>query len=452
MRHTILLPRGLVTILLLTAGKVLLLAQTNPAPLPGQLPNIRIRATLSGHDKSIVAISFSPDGEMLATGSEDGMVRLWSMPSGAELGTLSNTQKYESVKLFWSPSSKSLAVMSIPKRGERDTKIWDIHTRKVTQLLAENDYYLSWSANEQLILTANYERMARLWDARSGKLLATFEQDPPCPKKSFLKSIGTTDYCSNMTFVQAYFSPDDLGVITMSTNHAPKLWDVRTGRLRLALDAEVKTEWGSNPGAELISPDHSSIIRYVDKQLSLIDSQTGALKQALGDIGAPLAFSPDSQMVLTSVSEPKRLRDDIELRLYDIGTQKLQAVFERLPRGITEHYWSPDGHSIVIVGIRKTETRILDSAGHVRARLPYRGCTLDSLFGDGGCEPFIFSADGRTTLKLTNPLRLWSTETGELLGVVEAATPPALFSPRNPHILVTRGKDKTRAIVWEVSR
>ena len=442
----------LITALLVTAGIISLLAEASAVPQASpQLQGVRALATLTGHAKSIVAISFSPDGQALATGSEDGTVRLWSVPGGTELNGLADAGRYETVKLFWSPSAKSIAVISIPRNGRRITKIWDVHSGKLTATLAnDQDYYLSWSANERLVLTASYERVARLWDARSGMLLASFEQDPPCPERSFLRSLGKTDYCSNLTFVQAYFTPDDLAVITMSAYHSPRVWDVATGKERATLDVGAKKEWQTYRDAILISPDHSSIVKYADNQVFLIDAQTGAVKQTFGDIGAPVAFSPDGQLLLIRVSEPKRLRDDMELRLYDTRTAKLRVVFERLPHGINGHYWSPDGNLIVIVGINRTDTRILDISGHVRARLPYRGCTLDSWFGNGGCEPFLFSADGRVTLKETNPLRLWNTETGELRAVVEAATVPAAFSPTNPHLLVTRAKDKTKAIIWEL--
>jgi WD40 repeat protein len=41
-------------------------------------------ATLTGHRDRVWALAFSPDGNLLATGSPDGTVRLWRAASLAE--------------------------------------------------------------------------------------------------------------------------------------------------------------------------------------------------------------------------------------------------------------------------------------------------------------------------------------------------------------------------------
>ena len=87
--------------------------------------------------------------------------------------------------------------------------------------------------------------------------------------------------------------------------------------------------------------------------------------------------------------------------------------------------------------------------GQVIAKLPYNGCSPDTWIGSTGCEPFQLNADGRITMKEVRPLRLFSRDGGSLK--VEKANPPAVFSPTNASMLVTRGQDKRIAVVWEIA-
>ena len=467
--HAMFIRRIIVLAVILGAAEIILLAHPAPAVRTfaalstartlAQLSKPRVvlqlKATLSGHTKNIVEIAFSPDGQTVATGSEDGMVRLWNTRTGEELATLPHAGRYEALKIVWSPDGRSIAIDCNPWHGDGETQIWDAHQGKVLALLpTREDHSLIWSPNGQMILTTRLERLGRVWNARTGALLATLEQDPPCPKLSFWKSRSQNNLCSETTVVTGSFVADGRTVITTSWDHAPKVWDAETGKLKTML-GNAGTSARLFRLVAIASPDGRLAVTYDHRGVVLWDSLKGEVKLALDDIGAPLALSPDGKTLLTAQGEPARIyRNEVELRLYDVATGQLRTTFERIPAGVSRDniYWSPEGRSIVVIGAARTQTRILDTGtGRVTAKLPYVGCIPDTWFGNGGCEPFIFSVDGRVALKEKNPLRLWSTETGELLTTLDAASTPAVFSPTNPHTLVTRGKDKRTALIWEVS-
>jgi WD40 repeat protein len=50
--------------------------------------NGELVATFSGHAQTVLRLAFTPDGRTLASSSEDGTVRLWSLPARRELVTL----------------------------------------------------------------------------------------------------------------------------------------------------------------------------------------------------------------------------------------------------------------------------------------------------------------------------------------------------------------------------
>ena len=51
--------------------------------------------TLTGHTDSVLSVAFSPDGKLLASGSDDNTVRIWDMATGQELQIL--TGHYDSI-------------------------------------------------------------------------------------------------------------------------------------------------------------------------------------------------------------------------------------------------------------------------------------------------------------------------------------------------------------------
>ena len=63
--------------------------QAAAPPLP---PGVKLLRTLEGHKDVVLSVAFDPQGETLASGSDDDTVKLWEARSGKLLRTLEGHQ------------------------------------------------------------------------------------------------------------------------------------------------------------------------------------------------------------------------------------------------------------------------------------------------------------------------------------------------------------------------
>jgi len=70
---------------------------------------------LTGHNASVIAVAFSPDGSLLVTGSHDATARIWDLLEGTtndqEYLTLTGHNGYID-SIFFSPDGKLVAIGS----------------------------------------------------------------------------------------------------------------------------------------------------------------------------------------------------------------------------------------------------------------------------------------------------------------------------------------------------
>jgi dipeptidyl aminopeptidase/acylaminoacyl peptidase len=166
---------------------------------------------------------------------------------------------------------------------DRTARVWDARTgQPVTEPLRHERgvWSAQFSPDGQLVLTTSYEKEARVWDARTGQ-----------PVTERLRHEGWV--------LSAQFSPDGQRVVTASSDNTARVWDARTGQ---PLTEPLRHE-GEVSSAQF-SPDGQRVVTAsADKTARVWDAPTGQpVTEPLRHEGWVLSaqFSPDGQRVVTA--------------------------------------------------------------------------------------------------------------------------------------------------------
>ena len=120
-------------------------------------------ARLTGHVQLVNCVAFSPDAQLLASGSFDGAVRLWAARTGKFVATLRG-HVGAVYQVSWSGDARLIA------SGSKDStlKVWDARTRKLREDLpghADEVYAVDWSPDGRHVASAGKDRNLKMWRA-----------------------------------------------------------------------------------------------------------------------------------------------------------------------------------------------------------------------------------------------------------------------------------------------
>ena len=119
------------------------------------------------------SVAFSPDGNMIASGSFDGAVKLWNADTGKCLRTLKGHSKSVNSVAF-SPNSN----MIVSGSSDEMIKLWDADTGKCLRTLkghSKSVNSVAFSPNSNMIVSGSSDEKVKLWDADTGKCLRTLK-------------------------------------------------------------------------------------------------------------------------------------------------------------------------------------------------------------------------------------------------------------------------------------
>ncbi len=390
--------------------------------------------TLSGHTNVVWGVSFSPDGKMLASASADSTVKLWDTFTGKEIKTLSG-HKSAVIGVSFSPDGKMLA-----SAGRDSTvKLWDTFTGKEIKTLSRHTtvvWGVSFSPDGKMLATASADKTVKLWNpftgkeiktlsghtnqvkgvsfSPDGKMLATASDDKMVKlwNPATGKEIKTLSGHTNVVRGVS-FSPDGKMLATASDDKMVKLWDTATGKEIKTLSGHTDGVWGVS-----FSPDGKMLASAsADKMVKLWDTATGKEIKTLsghtdGVIG--VSFSPNGKMLATA-------SDDKTVKLWDTVTGKEIKTLTGHKSAVWGVSFSPDGKMLASAS-RDSTMKLWDTA---------TGKEIKTLTGHKSAVWGVsFSPDGKMLASASSDktVKLWDTATGKEIKTLTGHTQVVMAS------------------------
>jgi WD40 repeat protein len=257
---------------------------------------------------------------------------------------------------------------------------------------------VQFSPDGKRIVTASYDRTARIWDAATGR--------------EIMQLSGHTDRLRS-----ASFSPDGRYIVTGSHDKTARIWDATTGQ-------QIRVLTGHTDGVRSaeFSPDGSRVVTAsYDQTARVWDVATGKQLQELRGHTSPVvwaSFSPDGQRILTA-------SQDRTARIWEAASGKQLVLLSGHTGQLTSAAFSPDGRHVVTGSFDKT-ARVWDAV---------TGQQLTQLSGHTQLlEHIDYSHDGSRILTISDDktARVWDADTGRQLSLFVGHTEPltgAAFSP-----------------------
>jgi WD40 repeat protein len=280
--------------------------------------------TLARQETFIRSVVFSPDGKTVASATDRGVIRLWSVRSGALQRVLSG-HRQSVLSMVFSPDGGFLASGS----SDSTVRVWDTRSGKVKHVLllrsrTEPSTYvwlLDVSTDGKVLFVVDFNNRIQLWNTVSGKLIAKspkleLRDDAGAFSSDKKLLIGRSDEGATIWSVPSgerqgaigqmelspgvaamVFSPDGHHLATAGSDKTLRIWDVANRSLLRTLQnpAEVNLVAFSPDGQRLVS---ASGANGISTEVRIWDAQAGTLLRSISGRGIwSLALSADGTML-----------------------------------------------------------------------------------------------------------------------------------------------------------
>ncbi|WP_327351536.1 TIR domain-containing protein [Streptomyces sp. NBC_01304] len=350
----------------------------------------KIGDSFIGHNRGVTSVAFGPDGKTLASSSFDGTVRLWDIAERTQIGDAFRPRSGMLYSVAFSPDGRILAA-----GGESDSgaavRMWDVAThRQIGKPLGGRItavYAVAFSPDGKALAAGGTDGL-RLWDVNSHVPLG--------------KALGTP----NDSVSSVSFNRDGTTIASAHADGSVRIWDASTGRpvgkpFNSYAGPVDSVEFSPDGAMFAASHEDGSVhLWHVSRHSRMGPPFTGHTSTVRS-----VAFSPDGS-TLASASE------DTTVRLWDVRAQRqIGPSINTGSSGSTA--LSPNGRTLAATD-SDTGVRFWDVAARREIGAPLEHSVLD-------LSPAISFSPDSTVLATdsgeTRPrVKLWDVRTRRQIG------------------------------------
>jgi WD40 repeat protein len=287
----------------------------------------RYLRTFKNHSTSVYSVVFSPDGEILASGSADATIKLWGLSNCQEIRTLiGHTDAVISVAI--SSDGQVLASGS----ADATIKLWNLETyQEIHTLSGHSSSVLSVviSPDGQILASGSADRTIKLWDLTTGQEIRTL-------------------ISHSFSILSLAIDPEGKILASSSADGTIKLWDLNTGQEINTLDAECGFVFAVcfHPSGQMLVSSHEG-----DRTIKFWNLLTPEVIRTISTFAevVSLAISPDGQTLASGGG----YSGSRVIGVWEFDTGKVITSFEGSISSLVDHHhivysvaFSPSGQTL----------------------------------------------------------------------------------------------------------
>ena len=359
--------------------------------------------------RDVNSVVFSPDGNMIASGSGNGTIRLWNAHTGEFIKYLvGHTKSVNSV--VFSPNGNTLM-----STGAEGVCLWDVNTGEFIEDVQVPAVSAAFSPDEKTCAIGS-ETGISIRNAHTLQFLERLTENRGSEDNNFRgKDIGSIQSVA--------FSPDGNTIVSCGGNNI-HLWDSHTNQLLKTLIGHTESV-----NSVVFSPDGETIASASnDRTIRLWNANTcKLLKTLMGHTDAVrrVVFSPDGETIASA-------GNDRTIRLWNANTGELIKTLTGHIENVNTVAFSPDGNTIASGSgtfLGGDDSGGVSVGEEIRLWNTHTGELIKTLIGHTSVvNSVVFSPDGNTIASGSGHWRgyegvasageevsLWNAHTGELL-------------------------------------